>query len=141
VTFQSDEHHGLTLDPPAAVLAPGRHVQCHVDDDRGLAGAGLSVAAAEPGSRQQVLDDELAGQVRLQVLEQRVLEGRTGAALRGLALIGGIVVVQPRQVGAPLGRFVEMGVDHDALRSIQSGRPLMLPFSRCLISCSVSVAS
>jgi len=34
-----------------------------------------------------------------------------------------------------------MGVDQEALRSIQSGRPLMLPFARFLISDSVNVAS
>ena len=74
--------------------------------------------------------------------EQDVFEGRAGAARRRLALVGGVVVVQPRQVlGAPLGRLVQMGVDQEALRSIQSGSPLMLPFSRCLISASVSVAS
>jgi hypothetical protein len=85
VTFQSDEHHGLALDPPAAVLAPGRHVQRHVDDDRRLAGAGLRVAASERCPWQQVLDDELAGEVRLQGLEQRVFEGRAGAVRRRLA--------------------------------------------------------
>jgi hypothetical protein len=117
-------------------------VQRHVDDDRGLAGAGLGVAASEPGSRQQVLDDELAGQVRLQVLEQRVFEGRASAVRRRLAFIGSVGVIQPRQVfGAPLGRLVQMSVDQEALRSIQSGSPLMLPFWRFLISDSVKVAS
>ena len=142
VTLQGDEHHRLALDPPPAVLAPGRDVQHHVGDDRGLAGAGLGIAASEPLSGQQVLDDELAGEVRLQISEQDVFERRAGAAGRRLALVSRVVVVQARQVlGAPLGRLVQMGVDQEALRSIQSGSPLMLPFSRCLISASVSVAS
>jgi hypothetical protein len=90
----------------------------------------------------QVLDDELAGQVRLQVLEQRVFEGRTSAARHGLAFVGRVVVIQTGQIfGAPRGRFFEMRVDQEALRSIQSGRPLMLPFSRFLISSSLSVAA
>ena len=142
MTFQSDEYHGLALDPPPAVLAPSRDVEHHVDDDRRLAGARLGVAASERGSWQEVLDDELAGEVRLQVLEQRVFEGCADAARHRLAFVGRVVVIQPRQVfGAPRGRFVQMGVDQEALRSIQSGRPLMLPFSRFLISSSVSVAA
>ena len=114
--------------PAGAVLTPDRHVERQVDDDRGLPGAGLGVAASEPGSRQQVLDDEPTGEVRLQVLEQGVFEGRASAVRRRLAFVGGVAAIQPRQaLGAPLGRLVEMRVDQEALRSIQSGSPLMLP--------------
>jgi hypothetical protein len=95
VTFQGNEHHRLVLDPPAAVRASGRDVKGHVDDDGRLSGTRLGVAASERVSWQQVLDDELAGQVRLQVLEQRVFERRVRALQHWLACVRGVVVIEP----------------------------------------------